>query len=74
MNSSLTALNFDEQLNALPDADRGAKYTFTEQIFLVDAAGDFLTDASGNFLVTTTRTTAYPQMIHALSEDFKLTG
>ena len=68
----LTALPDDWSLNALGDTDRSAGTTILVEYYLVDEAGNFLVDTAGNFLVGMATESVYPQMLHALPDDFAL--
>lgn len=68
----LHALPDDFKLNARDDTARSTGTEFLELVYLVDELGNNLTDESGNFLVGYFSSTVYPQILHALPDDFRL--
>lgn len=68
----LSALPDDFKLNALGDTERSAGLSLVLQYFMVDSSGNFMVDSSGNFMVALDYGFVYPQMLHALPDDFKL--
>ena len=68
----LHALPDDFKLNALDDVERSTGTDFFELVYLTDELGNRLTDESGNYLVGYLSSTVYPQILHALPDDFRL--
>lgn len=69
---ALTALPDDFSLLADADTDRSPGLTLIFAFYLTDTLGNILTDPSGNRLMGMTSGTIYPQMLHALPDDFNL--
>lgn len=74
MDMELHALPDDWSLRALGDVERSTGSTFYYEYNLVDRAGNFLIDRAGDFLIGRTAETSYPQLLHAMPDDFNLRG
>lgn len=68
----LHAIQDDWSLRADGDTERSAGQTFVYEYYLTDTAGNRLTDPSGNYLVARNSETKYPQVLHALPDDFTM--
>lgn len=71
---SLFALPDDFNLLADADTERSTGLTLIFGYYLTDPAGNYLTDPSGNRLMGMTSGTIYPQVLHALPDDFNLSA
>lgn len=69
----LHALADDWSLNA-QSYSKGLVARMYVEYFLVDIDGNFLVDIDGNFLVTGVMETSATTVLHALADDFQLTG
>lgn len=69
---NLHAMADDWSLNALADTERSDGLSANFLYYLTDELGNYLTDESGNRLVGYEAETVYPQMLHALPDDFVL--
>lgn len=72
MNTDLHTSQDDFRLNALGDTERSAGLNAAYTYYLTDPDGNRLTDTEGNYLTAYFFDTVYPQMLHALPDDFNL--
>jgi hypothetical protein len=72
MGYTLHTAQDDFSLHANADTERGAGVIQSFTANLTDASGNKLTDASGNYLTAVYAETIYPQILHALPDDFAL--
>lgn len=72
MEMVLHALADDWNLNANGDTERGSVVLAQFGYYLTDPQGNRLTDPSGNYLVGYQSVSYYPQILHALPDDFNL--
>lgn len=72
MDLTLHAHADDWKLNAVWDTERDSGHSFVYLYYLTDTLGNYLTDPQGNRLVGREYATQYPQMLHALPDDFVL--
>lgn len=68
----LHALADDFNLNALGDTERSGGTTIYIPAYLTDPSGNRLTDPSGNYLIGNYEELVYPQVLHAIQDDFSL--
>lgn len=69
---ALNALPDDFTLLADADTERSPGTVLTFVYYLTDTLGNILTDPSGNRLIGMVTGTVYPQILHALPDDFGL--
>jgi hypothetical protein len=62
----------DWNLRANADTERSEGMGFLFDYYLTDTAGNYLTDTAGNRLIARDATTLYPQVLHAVQDDWKL--
>ena len=72
MNLTVRAFADDWKLNANGDTERDEGKSFVYIYYLTDPQGNYLTDPQGNRLVGREYATQYPQILHALPDDFIL--
>lgn len=74
MDLTLTAPADDWDLNAVGDVERDTGTLFSYSYYLTDPFGNYLTDPFGNRLIGSSSSFQYPQILHALPDDFNLTS
>lgn len=62
----------DWKLRADADTPRSSGQNFSFDYYLTDTAGNYLTDTAGNRLVGRSYSFLYPQILHAIQDDFNL--
>lgn len=72
MDITLHALQDDWTLHANADTTRSTGTSIVSYAYLTDPSGNKLTDTAGNYLVAGYLETVYPQVLHALQDDFTL--
>lgn len=70
--TELHAIQDDWNLRADADTERSEGMDFAFDYYLTDTAGNYLTDTAGNRLIARANVESFPQILHAIQDDWNL--